>query len=226
MDPQSGRSQKAEAIATWSETALLWVASIHKVKENLFIPWAKNYWPDAITPNIITLFRIGMCFVLIVVLDAMGWRIYRPVILPLFVAIVCTDFLDGLVARAKGLVSALGSLLDKIADRLLIAPIAFAEFWPTYKALVIFGLMGMAVTTAVTVINYFRQHPREVPDDVIAKTAMILFSIAVILALWQSLLPLAHSISWIGMACATFSFGYIKPKRLKHLLVSNGSEHS
>ena len=39
----------------------------------------------------------------------------------LFAAVVATDWVDGVVARATGQVSELGKVLDPVADRLAIA---------------------------------------------------------------------------------------------------------
>jgi CDP-diacylglycerol--glycerol-3-phosphate 3-phosphatidyltransferase len=72
-------------------------------------------------PNLLTLFRVGL--VPIVVL-AMYWPTPGARVLAggLFFVACVTDFLDGWLARRHG-VTALGKLLDPLADKLLVAAV-------------------------------------------------------------------------------------------------------
>jgi cardiolipin synthase len=69
-------------------------------------------------PNAISLVRIAMIpvfWALIVDEDTSAWGI------AVFGAVVATDWVDGAIARRTGQVSALGQVLDPVADRLAIA---------------------------------------------------------------------------------------------------------
>ena len=69
-------------------------------------------------PNAISLVRIAMIpvfWALIVDEDTSAWGI------AVFGAVVATDWVDGAIARRTGQVSALGQILDPVADRLAIA---------------------------------------------------------------------------------------------------------
>lgn len=70
----------------------------------------------SLIPNLLTLLRIAACPVLVLVLDA---RNYEAALLLFFVAGL-TDGLDGLIAKRFDCVTYVGSILDPIADKLLI----------------------------------------------------------------------------------------------------------
>ena len=73
-------------------------------------------------PNILTIVRI--CFVpVFVVLMALNgvWEYMKYISLGVFVLAALTDFLDGIIARRKGIVTRFGKLMDPLADKILIA---------------------------------------------------------------------------------------------------------
>jgi len=77
-------------------------------------------------PNALTLSRIFVVPFLVVVLltpFAENWfGVQRHILgVALFLAAAFTDYLDGRIARGRGQVSRLGTLLDPIADKLLIS---------------------------------------------------------------------------------------------------------
>lgn len=77
-------------------------------------------------PNALTLFRIFLVPLLVVVLlteVAEDWFGVSQQLLGvgLFLAAALTDFLDGYIARRRGQVTTLGTLLDPLADKLLIS---------------------------------------------------------------------------------------------------------
>jgi CDP-diacylglycerol---glycerol-3-phosphate 3-phosphatidyltransferase len=71
-------------------------------------------------PNALSLVRIFLVPVLVVFLIALP-RPDNLVAAAVFLAAVCTDWLDGRLARRMRQVTALGKLLDPIADKLLIS---------------------------------------------------------------------------------------------------------
>lgn len=73
-------------------------------------------------PNKITLTRICMIpvFVLIFFLDGV-LPFARGIAAIVFALAACTDFVDGYIARSRGLVTNLGKFLDPIADKVLVS---------------------------------------------------------------------------------------------------------
>lgn len=72
-------------------------------------------------PNKISLTRICMIpvFVLVFFLDVIPFRFGIAAII--FIVAALTDFLDGYIARSRGLVTNLGKFLDPIADKVLVS---------------------------------------------------------------------------------------------------------
>ncbi len=71
-------------------------------------------------PNILTYLRLGAVPALVAVMFFLDGEIARWVALGIFAAAGVTDFLDGYLARAWQQQSALGRMLDPIADKLLV----------------------------------------------------------------------------------------------------------
>ena len=71
-------------------------------------------------PNSLTLLRIFLVpFLVVVLLTKFDGR--EIVALVIFLVATATDFLDGWLARRRGEITTLGTLLDPIADKLLIS---------------------------------------------------------------------------------------------------------
>ena len=72
-------------------------------------------------PNKITLTRICLIpvFAVIFLVEAIPYR--GLIACAVFVLAACTDFLDGHIARSRGLVTDLGKFLDPIADKVLVS---------------------------------------------------------------------------------------------------------
>lgn len=70
-------------------------------------------------PNVITLSRIPLMFV-IVALMYCGWPGAASLAFVLFLAAAVGDWLDGYLARRRGLVSTFGKLMDALADKIMV----------------------------------------------------------------------------------------------------------
>ena len=99
-------------------------------------------------PNQLTLFRIA-AVPIIIILMLFPNRICTLIAGLLFSAAAITDYLDGFLARKRGLVSTLGKVMDPVADKLLVSS-AFIMLtslgWvPAWMACIIIG-RELAVT--------------------------------------------------------------------------------
>jgi CDP-diacylglycerol--glycerol-3-phosphate 3-phosphatidyltransferase len=93
-------------------------------------------------PNALTLLRIFLVpFLVVVLLTKFDGR--ETVGLLIFLTAVTTDFLDGWLARTRGEITTLGTLLDPIADKLLISAafISLVELGlaPAWMVVVVIG---------------------------------------------------------------------------------------
>ena len=74
-------------------------------------------------PNILTLSRILMLPLLGFLLWWPGWALGYYAAFVLYSIIAITDYFDGMLARSSGAVSKLGTFLDPIADKIMVATV-------------------------------------------------------------------------------------------------------
>src|SRR6516225_3560635 len=90
-------------------------------------------------PNGLTLMRIFLIPLLVTVLLTK----YSVIAVVVFLAASLTDLLDGYIARKRGQVTTLGTLLDPLADKLLILfaliPLVQLQIVPAWMAAIIIG---------------------------------------------------------------------------------------
>ena len=102
-------------------------------------------------PNKITLTRIFMIPVFVAVFFLDGVLPYNYMIAAIIFAVAaCTDFIDGHIARSRGLVTNLGKFLDPIADKVLVST-AMLLMLAMKEQLVIYLGYKLYVVTAVCV---------------------------------------------------------------------------
>lgn len=73
-------------------------------------------------PNKITILRIIMVpiFVTLMTLDGL-WEYMKYVALGVYLLATLSDYVDGMIARKKGLITNFGKLMDPLADKILVA---------------------------------------------------------------------------------------------------------
>lgn len=79
--------------------------------------------PMSSLPNILTLSRIFAVPLLAFFLWWPEWRLGYLIGFVLYCIIALTDYLDGYLARAQGTVSKMGTFLDPIADKIMVAAV-------------------------------------------------------------------------------------------------------
>ena len=120
-------------------------------------------------PNKISLTRICMIPVFVLVFFLRDVPFNFGIAAILFALAACTDFIDGHIARSRGLVTNLGKFLDPIADKVLVAtamilllshncPVFFAFGYKAYEAVYIITAISVCVILArELIISAFRQ---------------------------------------------------------------------
>ncbi|MDO8530146.1 MAG: CDP-alcohol phosphatidyltransferase family protein [bacterium] len=110
---------------------------LDKQKDQFLFRFVRKRWPRRITPNHLTILRIfiglGLLFLLFNFKNDNGLFI-----LPLFLIGALTDLLDGVIARGLNMETKFGIVMDPIADRILIIPIAIYTLMPDYNWLLLF----------------------------------------------------------------------------------------
>ena len=105
-------------------------------------------------PNKISLTRICLIpiFVLVFFLDGVLPFNYGIAAI-IFAIAACTDFIDGKIARARGLVTNLGKFLDPIADKVLVAVATILILTMQHSLFYAFGTgaKGIYVASAVAI---------------------------------------------------------------------------
>ena len=116
-------------------------------------------------PNKISLSRICLIpvFAVIFFLDMIPYNYFIAAII--FVVAACTDFLDGHIARKRGLVTNLGKFLDPIADKvlvstalifLLVRPQILLVLWQGDWVLVCAGVCVAIILARELIVSGFR----------------------------------------------------------------------
>jgi CDP-diacylglycerol--glycerol-3-phosphate 3-phosphatidyltransferase len=141
-------------------------------------------------PNILTFFRLGaapiIAMVLLLDLGDLGYT----VALSIFVIAAVTDYLDGYLARILNQSTALGKVLDPIADKaMIIITLCFLHYGlDNYTAKIIFGVPATLIIFREVFISGLREFigPQSNLLSVTVlskwKTALQMLSVGVLLA--------------------------------------------
>jgi CDP-diacylglycerol--glycerol-3-phosphate 3-phosphatidyltransferase len=168
--------------------------------------WA---FPSWVRPNHLTILRLLLIPVILVLLyfEHRGWA------LGVFIVAMCTDFIDGTMARQRRQISTFGVYVDPIADKLLVGAVLA---WVGYHYLVVQIFLAFIVLELVlTAIGatILLQTGGSSPSNVFGKAkmtvqslALLLFLISGILAL-DTLLDVSLYLLWLALALAAISGG-------------------
>lgn len=176
----------------------------HYRDEILFI-FIKPYWPRKITPNAITTVRIVIGVLLFVLL--FFFKIEDKIlIISLFFFGLLTDLLDGSVARGINKITELGAMLDPVADRIMMIPIAVYSLFGPHKWLLLVLLLIEVVNTFASI--YYKTKRTYLESNIFGKTKMVMQSLVfvAILVVWPN--PPSQffiALLWLSVAFALLS---------------------
>ena len=167
--------------------------------------------PRSIKPNEVTVVR----FVLIPVVLGLLYLELRWWAFAVFMAAMCTDFIDGAMARLRDQITLWGTYADPIADKLLVAAVLA---WVGYSYLVVQIMLALIVielvVSAIGARILLRTKTMR-PSNTFGKAKMIVQSVALILFLvagildLDTLLTVSLYLLWLALALLAVS-GYLQ----------------
>ena len=155
-------------------------------------------------PNQLTIGRI-LAIPVICLFLVSGWEWLRWLALLLYIAAAVTDWLDGFLARRMNLNSALGKMLDPIADKLLVGALLITLAWTHH-------LTGWDLIPAIAImmreifVSGLREYLGKVDVDVPVtwlakwKTTIQLVAIGLLIAspMLLGLVFIGHFLLWVA----------------------------
>lgn len=166
-------------------------------------------FPRWIRPNHLTFLRFALIPVVLALLqrDLRGWA------LGVFLVAVCTDFIDGAMARTRDQITVLGTYIDPVADKLLIASVLA---WVGYKYLVVQIILAFIVLELVLSavgVGFLLRRGAARAANTFGKIKMVVQSVALLVFLVSGILDLdtletgAVYLLWVALALAVLSGG-------------------
>ena len=168
--------------------------------------WAFPFW---VRPNHLTVLR----FILIPVVLVLLYYDHRWWSLGVFVWAICTDFIDGAMARTRDQITLVGTYIDPAADKLLVAAVLA---WTGHDHLVVQIILAFIVAELILSAvgaNILLREGEARSANVFGKMKMTVQSVALLLFLIASFLDRATLITvslyllWLALALAAVSGG-------------------
>lgn len=186
------------------ESLKYFLEKIDHYRDELLFIFIKPYWPRKISPNQITYLRVIVGALLFVILFLFGIE-DKLLVLSLFCLGALTDLFDGSVARGLNKVTEFGAMLDPVADRILILPIAFYSLHESHKWLLLLLLLVEVVGAIISIFHKSKE--TDVKANIFGKTKMVLLSIVFIAILisW----PNAPSVFFVDVIWASLIFSFL-----------------
>ena len=163
--------------------------------------WAVPLW---LRPNHLTVLR----FLLVPAVFLLFHAGHVGAAFAVFVVAACTDFLDGAMARTRDQVTELGTFIDPLADKLLVAAALLAVGWDFLVIKVIVVSVAVELASMAFGAVHWAQGGRVVRSNVFGKLKMVLLSVGLSLFLLGRLLAADAAVRtavWILWAALVFA---------------------
>lgn len=165
-------------------------------------------------PNILTIIRLCLIpvFVLLFFSSMPNGQFYALLI---FILAGVTDVLDGQIARRYNLVSVFGTVMDPLADKLMLLTalicLALVGIVPVWALVIVYLKELFMIFTGA--LLYFRREKFVIPANHFGKTATVAFSLAVFLLIllpnhWLSFVALLAAIGLKFVALSSYVISY------------------
>jgi len=166
--------------------------------------WAVPFW---VRPNHVTVLRLVLVPIVFLLLRA-G---HSGLGVAVFVVAVCTDFVDGAMARTRDQITGLGINLDPVADKLLVGAVLLALGSDRAVIRVLLALMLLEIMFVIAGMVLWARGAEAVPANIFGKIKMVLLSVGLTLFLGgrlagvESVVDIAVVILWAALAFAVLS---------------------
>lgn len=160
--------------------------------------------PHSLRPNHLTVLR----FILVPAVFLLFRAGYTGVAFAVFVVAACTDFLDGAMARERDQITELGTFIDPLADKLLVAAALLALGWDFLVIKVIVVSVAVELASMAFGAVHWAQGGRVVRSNVFGKMKMVLLSVGLSLFLLGRVLAADTAVQvavWILWAALVFA---------------------
>jgi CDP-diacylglycerol--glycerol-3-phosphate 3-phosphatidyltransferase len=137
--------------------------------------------------------------------------------LGVFVVAICTDFIDGTMARTRDQITPVGIIIDPIADKLLVGSVLAWLGWEYLVVKIILVFIAFELVLTAVGIGIARPGERARPANYFGKAKMVVQSVALVLFLVAGILELDGLLTvslyllWLAIVLAALS-------GLKHIL--------
>jgi len=148
---------------------------IDKQRDKFLFPFIKKYWPRKIIPNYLSFLRVIIGGILGVLLFSGSKN--TPFLFSLYCFGLSLDLFDGSVARALNKKTKIGAMLDPIADKVLIIPVAFYVLITHLPWILLFILIP-EVISAFDAVYYKARSGVVIEANIFGKTRMVLYALA------------------------------------------------
>ncbi len=161
----------------------LFLEKIDGARDKILFIFIKPYWPRRILPNHLTVVRIIIGLSLFIFLFYFK-NTSELFIISLFCVGALTDMLDGSVARGLHEETKLGAILDSVADRILIIPIAVYSLFTLHRWLFLLLILLEVINALLSV--YAQGKNIFIKSNIFGKIKMVLQSVVfgAILIFW------------------------------------------
>lgn len=184
-------------------------ASFQRYTDRLVAKTLLWMFPRWIKPNHLTVLRFLLIPVILVLLDLRhAWWAFAT-----FVVAVSTDFIDGAMARTRSQITTLGTYIDPLADKLLIAAVLAWIGWEFLVVQIILALIALELVLSAIGVGVLVRTGATRGANTFGKIKMILQSVALIVFLVAGFLDLgslktiAVYLLWAALALAVLSGG-------------------
>ncbi len=173
-------------------------------RDEILFVFIKPYWPRKITPNQLTYIRLAIGLLLFVLLFYFGIE-NKALIVSLFCVGVLTDLFDGSVARGLDKITEFGTMLDPLADRILILPIAIYSLDAHHRWLLLLLLSVEIIGALVSLFHKSKESDVKANIFGKVKMALLLLVFIAILIAW----PHEPSIFFIDIIWLSLIFSFL-----------------